>query len=136
MANKKKSKVIRLGNKPAEKEASNLWSGKKFEESSAKVNALLKEGQVWNLQDELEVLYQRLASLRNSDPASPEAQRAIGEWYKMLQRMGNYSMEAFKILGQTYVTDPRFKASFDEYGEGLAVFMRDAMAHFADNAKK
>lgn len=136
MTDKKKSKGIGLGSKQAKKEVRKLLDKKSFVESNAKVDALLKKGQVWNFEDELEYLYQRLANMRHSDPTSPEAQKAIGEWYKMLQRMGTYSMEAFKSLGQTYVTDPSFKASFDEYGEGLAVFMRDAMIYFADNAKE
>lgn len=136
MTDKKKSKGIGLGSKQAKKEVSKLLDKKSFAESNAKVDALLKKGQVWNFEDELEYLYQRLANMRHSDPTSPEAQKAIGEWYKMLQRMGTYSMEAFKSLGQTYVNDPKFKSGFDEYGEGLAVFMRDAMTYFADNAKE
>lgn len=136
MTDKKKSKGTALGSKSIAKEARKRWGMSNVAESNAKVDALLKKGQLWSLEDELEHLYQRLAKLRNSDPTSPEAQKAIGEWYKLLQRMGTYSMEAFKSLGQTYVTDPKFKSGFDEYGEGLAVFMRDAMAYFADNAKK
>ncbi|MNP81087.1 HTH-type transcriptional activator mta [compost metagenome] len=46
--------------------------------------------------------------------------------------MGSYSPEVFKNLGQMYVDDERFTKNIDKFGEGLAVFMRDAMAVFAD----
>ena len=34
-----------------------------------------------------------------------------------------------------YVDDERFKKNIDQFGEGLAKFMRDAMAVFADKQK-
>ncbi|MFH5208559.1 MerR family transcriptional regulator [Antrihabitans sp. NCIMB 15449] len=40
--------------------------------------------------------------------------------------------EAFAGLGQMYVDDPRFTATFDVHGEGTAAFIRDAMRVFAD----
>jgi len=49
--------------------------------------------------------------------------------------MGNYSLEAFKGLEQMYVNDERFTKSIDGFGEGLAAFMRDAMAVYADTQK-
>ncbi len=41
--------------------------------------------------------------------------------------------EQFAGLGQMYVADPRFTAYYDEHGEGTAVFVRDAVAHYANN---
>jgi hypothetical protein len=35
-----------------------------------------------------------------------------------------------------YVDDERFTKNIDKFGEGLAVYMRDAMAIYADNHKK
>jgi hypothetical protein len=35
-----------------------------------------------------------------------------------------------------YVDDERFTRNIDKFGEGLATFMRDAMAIFADSANK
>ena len=77
-------------------------------------------------------IYTRLAALRHTDPASNEAQAGIAEWYAYLNNMGNYSPEAFKGLGQMYVDDERFTRNIDQFGEGLALFMREAMAVFAD----
>ncbi|MEK3883139.1 TipAS antibiotic-recognition domain-containing protein [Paenibacillus sp. PL2-23] len=136
MTNKNKKKAFDFSSSnPFEKEARQRWGDKKVDESNAKVDSMLRKGQLWNFEDELNYLYQRLADMRHEDPKSPKAQAAIGQWYTLLQRVNTYSMEAFKGLGEMYVNDPRFRNNIDEFGEGLAVFMRDAMAHFADNAK-
>ena len=83
----------------------------------------------------INAIYTRLAALRNGSPASDKAQVAIKEWYDFLNKMGRYSAEAFKGLGQMYVDDTRFTNNIDKFGEGLAVFLRDAMAVYADNSK-
>ena len=77
-------------------------------------------------------LYRDLAALQQQDPASAAAQADIARWYQLLQRMGNDSYAAIKGLDQMYVDDSRFTANIDRFGEGLAVFMRDAMAIYAD----
>lgn len=50
--------------------------------------------------------------------------------------MGNYSLDAFKGLGQMYIDDERFTKNIDQFGDGLAKFMCDAMAIFADTQKE
>ena len=52
---------------------------------------------------------------------------------QFLNKMGNYSLEAFAGLGEMYVADERFTKNIDQFGEGLSVFMRDAMKVFAAN---
>ncbi len=53
--------------------------------------------------------YEKLASIRTSFPNSEEAQNAIKEWFECLNyNFGQYSLEAFKGLGQLYVEDERF----------------------------
>ena len=58
---------------------------------------------------------------------------AIEKWFTFLNQMGEYSLIAFAGLGEMYVTDERFTKNIDQFGEGLAVFMRDAMKVYADN---
>jgi hypothetical protein len=53
----------------------------------------------------------------------------------ILNEIGNYSLETFKNLGQMYVDDIRFTENIDRFGQGLAKYMRDAMAVFADTNK-
>jgi hypothetical protein len=80
--------------------------------------------------------FRSLAAIRHLSPESNEAQEGIKEWYQLLNKMGNYSLEAFKGLGQMYVDDERFTKNIDQFGEGLAIFMRDTMAVYADKNKK
>lgn len=77
-------------------------------------------------------IFQKLAELRHLPADSKVAQKAIHEWYLILNEMVDYSLETFKALGQMYVDDIRFLKNIDRYGVGLARFMRDAMVFYAD----
>ncbi|HJA90242.1 MAG TPA: TipAS antibiotic-recognition domain-containing protein [Candidatus Jeotgalibaca merdavium] len=78
-------------------------------------------------------MFRDLAEVRHLDPASKQAQESIEKWYLHLQSITTYSLEAFKGLGQMYVDDDRFRKNIDQFGDGLALFMRNAMAIYADN---
>ena len=38
------------------------------------------------------------------------------------------------VLGEMYVCDTRFAENIDKYGEGLSLFLKEAMGIFADRA--
>ncbi|GFR39265.1 MerR family transcriptional regulator [Insulibacter thermoxylanivorax] len=116
---------------PYEQEARERWGDQAVDESKAKLGKM-SEAEMKALQDEIHAIYSKLAQLRHGSPESEEAQAAIEEWYRALNRFGHYSLEAFKGLGQLYVDDERFTKNIDQFGEGLAAFMRDAMAVYAD----
>lgn len=100
--------------------------------SNARVAGLSKDAQ-----KAVSDIYTKLASIRAASPQSEEAQAAIKEWYDCLNHnFGKYSLDAFKGLGQMYVDDQRFTKNIDQYGDGLAQFMCEAMAHFADVNQK
>lgn len=82
-----------------------------------------RQGQEWT---------QKLAELRDKGCAvdSSEVQVMIGEHYNSLRTFYEPNLEMYRGLGQMYVDDPRFTAYYDRFGEGLAVFMRDAMQVF------
>ncbi|MFD6210018.1 MerR family transcriptional regulator [Peribacillus sp. NPDC060253] len=131
MTNKEKFEGFDFSQNPYEQEARKLWGDKAVDESNAKVAGMSKEAQ-----KAVSEIYTKLASIRNSSPESEEAQAAIKEWYDCLnQNFGTYSLDAFKGLGQMYVDDQRFTKNIDQYGDGLAKFMCDAMGHFADANK-
>lgn len=132
MTDPEKFKGFDFSHNPYEAEARQRWGDAEVNASKARLKHVQQAGQMAALQEEMNSLYRDLATLRQQDPASAEAQAAIARWYQLLQRMGNYSYAAFKGLGQMYVDDSRFTANIDQFGEGLAVFMRDAMAIYAD----
>ncbi|HEY4551640.1 MAG TPA: TipAS antibiotic-recognition domain-containing protein, partial [Bacillaceae bacterium] len=135
MSNKEKFEGFDFTHNPYEQEARDRWGDEAVDKSIAKAGKISKEQQkavseAWN------TIYTRLAGLRHGSPESEEAQEAIKEWYTFLNsNFGSYSYEAFKGLGQLYVDDERFTKNIDQYGGGLAAFMRDAMAIFADRNK-
>ncbi|OZU88882.1 MerR family transcriptional regulator [Virgibacillus indicus] len=134
MSNKEKFEGFDFSSNPYEQEARERWGDKAVDESNAQINKLSKEEKkAW--EDEFNAIYKELAMIRYESPESDAAQKGIKVWYHFLNKMGNYSLDAFKGLGQMYVDDERFTKNIDQFGEGLAVFMRDAMAIYADRNK-
>lgn len=134
MSNREKFAGFDFSTNPYEQEARKRWGDQAVDASKAKLGSLSGDEQK-QLKEGMNAIYRKLADLRHTSPASDEAQEAIGEWYKFLNRMGSYSLEAFKGLGQMYVDDERFTRNIDRFGEGLAAFMRDAMSEYADRRK-
>ncbi|MFE3973492.1 MULTISPECIES: MerR family transcriptional regulator [unclassified Peribacillus] len=131
MTDKEKFEGFDFSQNPYEEEARERWGDKAVDESKAKVAGMSKDAQKI-----VSDIYIKLASIRTASPESEEAQKAIKEWYDCLNNnFGTYSPEAFKGLGQMYVDDQRFTKNIDQYGDGLAKFMCDAMGHFAEANK-
>ncbi|PFE04794.1 MerR family transcriptional regulator [Bacillus cereus] len=131
MTNKEKFEGFDFSHNPYEEEARARWGDKAIDKANKTAAGMTKEKQ-----EDFNNIYRKLAELRNGAPDSKEAQEAIHVWYEYLQDFGQYSLEAFKGLGQMYVDDERFTKNIDKFGEGLAQFMCDAMAVYADNRKK
>lgn len=130
MTNKEKFEGFDFSRNPYEREARERWGDATVDASNAKL-AKLSDEEKKAMGDEMNAIYRRLAELRHGAPDAPEAQEAIGQWYRYLARFGTYSLEAFRNLGQMYVDDERFTKNIDAFGDGLARFMRDAMAAYA-----
>lgn len=131
MTNKEKFEGFDFSHNPYEQEARDLWGNKAVDESNAKIAGMPKEAQ-----KAVSDIYLKLASIRNSSPSSKEAQETIGEWFYCLNNhFGNYSLDDFKGLGQVYVDDERFTKNINQFGEGLAKFMCDAMKYYAETNK-
>ena len=135
MSNKEKFEGFDFRQNPYEQEARERWGDKAVDQSNAKVNAMSK-GEKKDFEKAFNSIYRKLAEIRHISPESETAQAAIKEWFNFLNNMGNYSLDAFKGLGQMYVDDERFTKNIDQFGEGLAKFMCEAMAVFADKNKK
>lgn len=124
MTNKDKFKGFDFSLKnPYEKEARERWGNKAVDESKKRI-----QGKEEEMSARMNDIFWRLADLRHLAPDSYEAQKAIQEWYDFL----NYPLEAFRGLGEMYVMDQRFTENIDQFGEGLAKFMNEAMKEFAN----
>jgi DNA-binding transcriptional MerR regulator len=62
----------------------------------------------------------------------PAVQAEVDTHYEGVKRFWTPSAEAFKILGQSYTTDPQWKTAYETIAPGLAEYQRDAMAVYAD----
>ncbi|WP_232225564.1 MerR family transcriptional regulator [Oceanobacillus manasiensis] len=119
---------------PYEEKARKRWGDEAVDQSNAKLNNMSK-GEKKKFEEKFNAIYAGLAEVRHLDPGSETAQEKIEEWFYFLNDMGSYSLDAFKGLGQMYVDDQRFTKNIDQFGEGLALFMRDAMGIYADRRK-
>lgn len=137
MSNKEKFEGFDFSRNPYEKEARERWGDKTIDQSNAALDSMSQEDKIV-MGERMNEIYRNLADLRKESPESEEAQVAIEKWYHFLnQNFGHhYSLDAFKGLGQMYVQDERFTNNIDQFGEGLAQFMCDAMAVYADQNKE
>jgi len=107
-----------------------------YRESQARV-ARYDETRWAEIMARSDVIYRTLAGLMDRDPADPEVQEAVDQWRQLISdNFYNCSLEIFRGLGDLYVDDPRFTASIDKYGSGLARFMREAMHCYCDRQEE
>src|SRR5699024_3661023 len=130
MSNQEKFEVFDFSHNPYEQEAREKWGDEAVDEANEKVENMAAFDQ-----EKFNDIYRNLAAFRHLAPESKEAQKEIEKWYQFLNKIGDYSLDAFKGLGQMYVDDERFMKNIDKFGEGLATFMRDAMAVYANKHK-
>ncbi|MED1602722.1 MerR family transcriptional regulator [Alkalihalophilus marmarensis] len=125
MTSEEKFKGFDFSHNPYEKEARERYGDRKVDETA--------KGMTQERQEEMNNLFRELAAIRHTDPASKEAQEVIKKWFILLNKIGCYSLDAFKGLGQMYILDNRFTKNIDQFGEGLAQFMSEAMGSYADD---
>src|SRR5690625_633544 len=134
MSQKEKFAGFNFENNKYEQEARERWGDEAVNDANQKLKQMTKdEKQVMG--EQFEQIYKNLAEIRNLSPESKEAQMEIKKWWDYVNNIGTYSLDAFKGLGEMYVTDERFTKNIDQYGEGLAQFMCDAMRIFAEKNK-
>ena len=91
MTNEEKFKGFDFSKNPYEQEARERWGDKAVNASNKKAAKFGPE-----LGEEMNRIYFNWRAW-HLDPASVEAQAGIKEWYDFLNKMGNYSLEAFRI---------------------------------------
>lgn len=136
MTNEEKFAGFNFNHNPYEKEARQRWGDDVVERSNANLRGTSIDKQK-AIEEKMNTIYRQLAKLKETSPESAEAQTIINNWYDFLNRYTghHYSLDAFKGLGQMYVDDERFTKNIDQFGSGLAKFMRDAMDFYVDKQK-
>ncbi len=77
-----------------------------------------------------------LTGVMDEDIKSEKVQALIQKHYDSINRFYDCPLDVYRGIGQMYVDDKRFTAYYDRFRKGLAVFMRDAIAHYCDMHKK
>lgn len=74
-----------------------------------------------------------LAVMRSgAAPDSPAALDVMAEHYRSVAQFWTPDRTSYTGLGQLYVDNPEFKARYDAKDPGLAEYLRDATAAYAD----
>ncbi|MBN2658853.1 MAG: MerR family transcriptional regulator [Spirochaetales bacterium] len=112
-------------------EAREKWGGSDAYRESARRTKNYKEKEWAAIKAESEDIYRNLASLMDREADDSEVQDQVRRWKEHLNKwFYETSDEMLAGLGEMYVDDNRFAKNFDKYGEGLAVFFRDAIRVF------
>lgn len=78
---------------------------------------------------------QELADTMDRGFDSPEFQALIGTHYEGIGKFYDCSLEMYRSIAESYVSDPRFKAYYDRFKPGLAECMQKAINFYCDQQK-
>lgn len=123
------------------KEAQEKWGKDAVEKSENYLRQLSKQ-ELGSLKADFERLGKKLASMVNEDPASPGVQEEVARHYAMIRQFwgtatsSDSQAEAYKGLGEMYVSDERYTTIDGNPHPEFASFMCKAMQHFADTRLK
>lgn len=120
-----------FSNNPYEEEARKRWGDDIIDKSNKNIS---KQGQA-KTANGMNDLFCELVTLRNESPKSEPVQKAMDKMFNYFNhQFGNiYTLETFAELGKMYVSDDRFTKNIDQFGDGLAQFLSEAMDFYSKN---
>lgn len=116
---------------PYAEEAQQRWPDT-YAQSQARIAKLPKEEQKRIFEQHGEIA-RGLGDLLKSGAAadSVPVQELIDRHYKWICNFWTPDAKSYSALGQMYVDDERFTATYESFAPGLALFIRDAILHHA-----
>lgn len=79
-------------------------------------------------------LFERLAEYVSLSPSLPKVQELVQEWQEYIsENFYPCSSEMLSYLGELYISDDRFSAYIDRFGNGLSVFFSKAIQYYCMN---
>lgn len=120
-------------NSQYEAEARERWGDAEVDRSYAAWERLGPDGRA-AFAEEAAAIGSGLAALmtEGADVADPRVQALVRRHHDQIATFWTPTREAYIGLGQVYVDDERFTATYDAFAPGLAPYLRDAMAVFAE----
>lgn len=78
-------------------------------------------------------IYRAVAELMHLPPNAPAVQQEMVAYYHLLDRFYECSPNMFRNLGNLYANDSRFSQTIDQHGNGLSIYLKDAMHVHAES---
>jgi len=111
-------------------EAAQRWGEETVAESTRRWNAYTPAQKNAILAENHQIT-QGIADNMDKGYASPEVQTWVARWHQAIStHFYPCSLETFEALGHSYVSDPRFTATYEKVRAGLAAFMEQAMVFY------
>lgn len=125
MTNEEKFTGFDFADNRYEEEARKRYGNQTIDETKVKVDAAFTE--------EMNAIFRKLARLRSYDVEGDLVQKEIGKWYNHLNTIHRYSYDAFAVLAHLYTADERLTENIDQFGDGLASWIAEAMLVYVRN---
>jgi len=117
--------------KRLEKEAESEYGESDAWKESQKNLSRMKKGDIKRITNEANEIYKKIFNLKsNHRHDSPKVQKMIELHYENIKNYFTPTASIYIGIGEGYVKDPRFTKNIEKHGEGLAVFMRDAIKYY------
>jgi MerR family transcriptional regulator, thiopeptide resistance regulator len=118
--------------KKHEQEARERWGDDAVDASKQRTASLSREGASEVMADH-EHIARDLAALHQQGVAASDerVQVIVARHHAWVSTFWVPDAEAYQGLGQMYVDDERFRATYDAFGEGTAAYLRDAIQVYA-----
>lgn len=104
-------------------------------ESRSKISKMSK-AQFAEVQRQGDRVTLAIAELMDNGASDPEVQAQIKQHHAWIENFYDCPANVYKGLGQLYVENPEFTSFYEKVKPGLAAFMCEAMAYFADQELK
>lgn len=108
-------------------EAAERWGNTEAFLESREKHAAYTSEEEQHIQAEMEEIFSAFG--RCTDPEGPEGRELVRRWQAHITKYHYHCTDSIlACLGQSYVSDPRFRENLDKYGPGTAQKMSDAIA--------
>lgn len=115
------------------KEVDEKYDPKKVAESRRNIGKMSKD-QFTDVQKQGEVVTLAISDAMEQGASAPAVQALIKDHHAWIENFYTCPGEIYKGLGQLYVENPEFTEYYEKIKPGLAAFMCEAMAYYADHS--
>lgn len=131
MARKKLFEGFEQKQKEYEAEARQRWGDPVVDASVQRWNAWSEDERA-RIQAAQEDIFAVVLENIDQGPGSPAVQHAVERLHAHVNLFWDCGDDAFRGLGDLYVNDPKFRATFERMAPGMPEFLQNAMAIYCD----